>query len=64
MPAWRGRLSPEQARDLVTLIRSFGPADSAPASGATASGQFARRFQQLQQQWDELERQVKAAPRQ
>jgi mono/diheme cytochrome c family protein len=58
MPAWRGRLRSDQVRDLVAFVRGLGPPGSitrrAPAS------EFARRFRALQEEWDELDRQVKA----
>jgi mono/diheme cytochrome c family protein len=60
MPAFRGRLSAEQARDLVAYVRAFGPPeikrDEAPAS------EFEKRFQQLQDQWEELDRQLHKLP--
>jgi mono/diheme cytochrome c family protein len=61
MPAWRGRVSGEQARDLVSFVRSLGPPELFTA-GASASD-FARRFRRLQEQWEELDRQVKTLPR-
>lgn len=58
MPAWRGRVDPELARNLVAFVRTFAPA------GLVLTGQsssdFAVRMNQLRQQWDELERQARA----
>jgi mono/diheme cytochrome c family protein len=61
MPAWRGRVSGEQARDLVSFVRSLGPSDLFTAEASASD--FARRFRQLQEQWEELDRQVKALSR-
>jgi mono/diheme cytochrome c family protein len=58
MPAWRGRLSTEQANELVAFVRSLGPPDLAP--GKAPASEFRRRFHQLQEQWDDLDRQAKA----
>jgi hypothetical protein len=61
MPAWRGRLGNDQARELVAFVRTMGP-PGAP-TGESAGREFRRRFRMLQQQWDELDRQVKALDR-
>jgi mono/diheme cytochrome c family protein len=61
MPAWSGRVGAEQARDLVALVRAFGP-PGLPTGKASASD-FASRFRQLQVRWEELDRQVKALSR-
>ena len=61
MPAWRGRLTAEQVRELVAFVRTLGP--GGPATGGTSTSEFARRFDELQKQWDELDRQVKALSR-
>jgi mono/diheme cytochrome c family protein len=56
MPAFAGKVSEEQARDLVAFIRTFDPA---PLRRQTApADDFERRFHELQDQWDELQRQV------
>jgi mono/diheme cytochrome c family protein len=60
MPAFRGRVNDEQARDLAAYIRAFGPAP-APPSEAPASD-FERRFRELQDQWNELQKQLEALP--
>jgi mono/diheme cytochrome c family protein len=56
MPAFHGRVSDDQARDLVAYLRALGPpqrtGNEAPASD------FAKRFEQLQRQWNELEKQL------
>jgi hypothetical protein len=61
MPAWRGRLSEAQVRELVALVRGFGP-PGLPAPGGPAV-EFARRFRELQAQWEELDQQIQALPR-
>jgi mono/diheme cytochrome c family protein len=64
MPANRGRVTEAQARDLVAYVRAFGPPmvqGPLPAQGAsTASDDFQRRFNLLQQQFDSLEKQLKS----
>lgn len=59
MPAFRGRVSSEQAQDLVAYIRSFGP----PQVGKKEepASDFEKRFRQLQEQWEELDKQLKEA---
>jgi ubiquinol-cytochrome c reductase cytochrome b subunit len=56
MPSFRGRVSDDQARDLVAYLRALGPA-GAQASQAPASD-FEERFRQLQEQWDALQKQL------
>jgi ubiquinol-cytochrome c reductase cytochrome b subunit len=60
MPAFRGRVSEEQAKDLAAYIRAFGPASSRPSD--VPAGDFERRFRELQDQWNELEKQLKSLP--
>jgi len=57
MPSFRGRVSEPQARDLVVYLRALGPPRKTPG-GAPASSDFAKRFEQLEQQWNELEKQL------
>jgi mono/diheme cytochrome c family protein len=57
MPPWHGKISAENARDLVAYVRSFGPADLAGADvPATA---FGNHFRELSKQWAELDQQVR-----
>jgi quinol-cytochrome oxidoreductase complex cytochrome b subunit/mono/diheme cytochrome c family protein len=56
MPAFRGRVSDEQTQDLVAYLRAFGPARASP-SVAPASD-FEKRYQELQEEWNELQRQL------
>jgi mono/diheme cytochrome c family protein len=57
MPAFRGRVNDDQARDLAAYVRAFGPARAAPAEAP--ADDFEKRFRELQDQWNELERQLK-----
>ncbi len=57
MPAFRGRVNDEQAKDLAAYVRSFGPAVRAETSEGSASD-FEKRYRALQEQWNELQRQL------
>jgi hypothetical protein len=61
MPAWRGRLREDQVRDLVALVRTFGPSDLRP-SGAPASD-FTKRFRALREEWEALDEQIQTLSR-
>jgi quinol-cytochrome oxidoreductase complex cytochrome b subunit/mono/diheme cytochrome c family protein len=61
MPAFRGRVSDDQAQDVVAYIRAFAPLPAAPP-GAPAT-EFERRFRELQDQWSELQRQLQQLSR-
>jgi ubiquinol-cytochrome c reductase cytochrome b subunit len=56
MPAFRGRVSEEQAQDLAAYVRAFGPARAIPPEPGTSD--FEKRFRELQDQWNELEMQL------
>jgi ubiquinol-cytochrome c reductase cytochrome b subunit len=56
MPAFRARVTEDQARDLAAYVKAFGPARAEPP-GAPA-GDFDRQFRTLQEQWLELQRQL------
>ncbi|HEV2948496.1 MAG TPA: cytochrome b N-terminal domain-containing protein [Gemmataceae bacterium] len=60
MPPFRGRVNEEQARDLAAYVRAFGPASAAPSEVPT--GDFERRFRELQDQWNELQKQLESLP--
>ncbi len=60
MPAFRGRVNEEQARDLAAYIRAFGPAPA--ATSGTPANDFERRFRELENQWNELQRQLQSLP--
>lgn len=55
MPSFQGRLSDPQVGDLIAYLRAFGPPPQSAAEGTT---DFAKHFQKLQQQWNELEKQL------
>jgi mono/diheme cytochrome c family protein len=54
MPANRGRVTEVQARDLILVVRNFGPAGLAPPP----SGEFEKKFEELVRQWEALEREL------
>jgi hypothetical protein len=57
MPALRGRVTPEQSRDLAAYVRAFGPKHAAPSEPPRTD--FERSFRDLERQWDELQRQLR-----
>jgi mono/diheme cytochrome c family protein len=57
MPAFRGRLTDADVQDLTAYVRAFGPV-RAPAAPAGASD-FEKRFRQLEEEWDELQKQMR-----
>jgi hypothetical protein len=58
MPPWHGKITPENARNLVAFVRAFGPADLAGSDvPATA---FGNHFRDLSKQWAELDQQVRS----
>jgi mono/diheme cytochrome c family protein len=59
MPAFRGRLSREQARELAAFIRSFGP-PTIRAARRSSDDDFEGRFQQLVAEIEELRRRSQA----
>jgi mono/diheme cytochrome c family protein len=61
MPPWRGKVTPDQAKDLIAFIRGFGPAGL--AASEAPSSDFGTRIRKLQQQWQELDREVQALSR-
>ncbi len=60
MPPWRGKVTPQQAQDLVAYVRSFGPAEIAAAAIASMGNSFKQRLQQLRAEFDLLESQASA----
>jgi mono/diheme cytochrome c family protein len=58
MPAFRGKLPPDQARELVAYIRTFAP--GAAAVTASSTYEFEQRFNALAREFDELARQIAA----
>ena len=61
MPPWRGKISPEQTRDLVAYVRNFGPADLLAAE--VPPSEFGNRYRNLKKQWDELDQQLRSLSR-
>jgi quinol-cytochrome oxidoreductase complex cytochrome b subunit/mono/diheme cytochrome c family protein len=57
MPAFRERVGDDQVQDLVAYIRAFGPARGTPPEAPATD--FEKRFRELQEQWNELEKQLK-----
>jgi mono/diheme cytochrome c family protein len=57
MPAFSGRISAEQARDLIRSIRAFAPPPTKPA--AHPLDDFETAFRKLQAEYDDLERQIR-----
>lgn len=57
MPANRGRVTEEQANDLVAYIRAFGPQKYALEAPAVDT-EFEKSYRQLEQQWNELEKEL------
>jgi quinol-cytochrome oxidoreductase complex cytochrome b subunit/mono/diheme cytochrome c family protein len=56
MPAFRGRVNDEQARDLAAYVRAFGPA--AATTPQVPTSDFEKRYRELQDQWNEWQRQL------
>ncbi|MGE5191006.1 MAG: cytochrome c [Deltaproteobacteria bacterium] len=57
MPANRGRITDAQARDLVAYLRSFGPR-TLVKKGPVAESDFEKSFRELEQRWNELEKEM------
>ncbi len=60
MPAFGDRLALNEIRDLVTYVRAFGPPVAALATPRATD--LDRQFHELQEQWNQLERQIKKLP--
>jgi mono/diheme cytochrome c family protein len=59
MPANRGRVTEDQASDLVAYVRAFGPKLFTPTIAPAASNsEFEKAFRQLEEQWNALEREL------
>jgi quinol-cytochrome oxidoreductase complex cytochrome b subunit/mono/diheme cytochrome c family protein len=58
MPAFRGRVGEEQARDLVAYVRAFGPPGRTTLARPDGDD-FEQHFRVLQDQWHELHRQLR-----
>jgi mono/diheme cytochrome c family protein len=57
MPANRGRVTEEQAGDLVAYVRAFGP-QRLVARRQASDSEFEKSFRQLEQQWNELQKEL------
>jgi mono/diheme cytochrome c family protein len=57
MPANRGRVTEEQARDLVAYVRAFGPTTLA-AQPRASDADFEKAYRQLEDQWNELQKEL------
>jgi mono/diheme cytochrome c family protein len=58
MPSFHGRVNAGQARDLVAYVRTFG---LTPRKDAAQPSDFESRYRLLEQQWNELEKQIQAS---
>jgi mono/diheme cytochrome c family protein len=56
MPAFAGKITTEQARDLAALVRSFAPPPAQTAPGA--EDDFDKRFRELQEEFERLRKQL------
>ncbi len=61
MPPWRGKITPDQARDLVAYVRTFGPADL--IASEKSSSDFGSRFLMLKKEWDEINQEIQTLSR-
>jgi mono/diheme cytochrome c family protein len=57
MPSFRDRIAEAQARDLAAYIQFLGP--ERPPAPPPPDGDFERRFKELQDQWNELQRKLR-----
>jgi hypothetical protein len=72
MPAFGGKISQGQARDLIAYIRSFAPTRAKAArkvstrakAAAGLEDDFEKRFRQLQEEYDRLRKQIQELSRQ
>jgi mono/diheme cytochrome c family protein len=60
MPANRGRVSDERARDLVVFLRAFGPEGIGGGAPAISGGEFQPQIDEFIRQWEALEKQLQA----
>jgi hypothetical protein len=61
MPGFGDTLSPVQVRELVELVRAFGPAAASPAS--LSAGDFDARLSRLQEEFESLRREYRSVSR-
>jgi mono/diheme cytochrome c family protein len=58
MPAFRDKLSRDQVRDLIALVRAFDPLQT--RSAATSPDEFEARFRELEREFDGLSQKIRA----
>jgi len=58
MPANRGRVTEEQAADLMVYLRAFGPKTFSAARVQPSDTEFDKEFHRLENQWNALENQL------
>ena len=58
MPANRGRVTEEQAADLMGYLRAFGPKTFSAARVQPSDTEFDKEFHRLENQWNALENQL------
>ena len=58
MPANRGRVTEDQARALVAYVRTFGPSKLPASRPRVSDSEFVKSFSQLEQQWNELQKEL------
>jgi mono/diheme cytochrome c family protein len=56
MPGYRGKLSENEARDMVAQVRDFDPAQAVRQVADPPGDDFARRFKELQDELEELKK--------
>jgi len=61
MPPFRDHVTRVQAQGLTAYVRALGP-QKAPSEISPTTGNLEQRMLQLQEQWRELERQIKSLP--
>ena len=63
MPAFSGKVSTQQTRDLTAYVRAFGPATTKRVEPEVPAGDFEKQYRELKDQWEELQRQLKELSR-
>jgi mono/diheme cytochrome c family protein len=59
MPANRGRVTEQQAEDLMAYVRAFGPPAFAVQTKTQATDpDFDKKYRQLEQQWNDLQKEL------
>ena len=58
---WRGKFTNEFAKDLISYVRTIGPADllTAGLTKTAAATNFENQIRDLKMQWDEVEKQLR-----